>query len=209
MSASAKKGPTRRPAERKTRARSYTRADLEGFPPHMTVEIIEGERSVQPRPRARHQNAGSVIGSDLNGPYQRGRGGPGGWWILDEPGIQLPESPEVAPDLAGWRVERLPRPPDDGPIRVVPDWVCEILSPSTRQWDLTTKKPFYARVGVQWLWLVDVDSRFLTVHRNLDGKWLEEATFGAEAIEASAEPFVEVKVDLASIWALAPALPTE
>ena len=115
----------------------------------------------------------------------------------------------MAPDLAGWRTGRLPRLPEETAIRVVPDWVCESLSPTTRQWDLRTKKPFYARVGVQWLWLVDVDERLFTVHRNVEGKWLEEAVYGENSTEAAADPFSEVKIDLASIWAVSPKRPDE
>lgn len=87
-----------------------------------------------------------MLGGDLNGPYQRGRGGPGGWWILFEPGVELPELDvvEVVPDLAGWRRSRLPALPD-GSITIAPDWVCEVLSPTTRAHDLKLKRPLYAR----------------------------------------------------------------
>src|SRR5882672_7037443 len=88
--------------------RPATYADLEALPPGVKGEILDGELYVMPRPRSRHANIELLIGSDVGSPYQRGRGGPGGWWILVEPGFELPDSPEVAPDLAGWRRERWP-----------------------------------------------------------------------------------------------------
>src|SRR5438309_2324364 len=128
--------------------RPATRADLDTLPPTWRGEIIEGELYAFPRPAAIHATIETSVASDLNPPFQRGRGGPGGWWILMEPGIQLPRAPEIAPDLAGWRRERLPMLPAKGPIDIVPDWVCEILSRSTRSYDILVKRPFYAGIGV-------------------------------------------------------------
>lgn len=83
--------------------RPATAEDLERLPPHLKGEIIEGVLYTQPRPRARHANVETSLVSDLHGPFQRGRGGPGGWWILAGPGIEVPGSPEFSPDVAGWR----------------------------------------------------------------------------------------------------------
>src|SRR5262245_7748231 len=105
--------------------RPATYADLEALPPDVKGEILGGELYVMPRRRPRHQRIEAAIAGDVGLPFDRGRGGPGGWWILVEPGIELPGSPEVSPDLAGWRRERLPTLPIDAPVRVVPDWVCE------------------------------------------------------------------------------------
>lgn len=103
-----------------------------------------------------------------------GRGGPGGWWILPEPGVELPNTPELSPDLAGWRRDRLPTLPPDAAIAVVPDWVCEILSPTTRRHNLLIKKPYYARVGFPHHWIVDLEARI--------------------------DPFGEVALDIATWW---------
>src|SRR5262249_31994910 len=133
-----------------------TYADLEALPPGVKGEIIDGELYVQPRPRAAHAKAlGRIIGK-IGDPYDWGNGGPGGWWVLPEPGIELPNSPEFSPDVAGWRRERLPSLSKAEPIRTVPDWICEIHSPTTRGYDLLKKRPFYARIGVEWLWYVDL-----------------------------------------------------
>lgn len=181
-----------------------TLADLEALPAHMKGELIDGVLYAMTRPRMRHQLSAGAIHADYHFPYQRGRGGPGGWWILPGPGIQLlPRAPEFSPDLAGWRVERMPEVPD-GPITVVPDWVCEVLSPTTRRHNLVVKKPFYASVGVPWLWMVDSEAMAVTVHELRGGQWVEVAVFSDEP-EARVPPFTEVAVDLRAWWPTAPA----
>jgi Uma2 family endonuclease len=180
--------------------RPATYADLQALPEGVKGEIIDGELFVQPRPRAGHARAEATIVSDIHGPYDRGRGGPGGWWILPEPGIELPRSPEFSPDVAGWRRERLPVLPRDTAIQVVPDWICEILSPTTRAYDHVKKRPFYAQIGVAWLWYVDVEAQTVTVSRLVEGSWMEVAVHGAEE-KVRLEPFPEAAIDLALWWA--------
>lgn len=176
-----------------------TLADLEALPPGIKGEIIEGVLYTMTRPRGPHQKANLRIGSDLEGPFDRGRGGPGGWWILPEPGIEVANTPEISPDIAGWRRERLPELPSDRAITVVPDWVCEILSPSTRRHNVLVKKPYYAKIGVRHHWLVDIEARTLTVYRLENGHWVELAVLGDET-EARIEPFEAVPFDVASWW---------
>jgi Uma2 family endonuclease len=118
------------------------RAELAALPEHLKGEIIDGELFVQPRPRFRHARASSFLGHHVGGAFDYDEGGPGGWWILIEPGIELAGAPEVAPDLGGWRRERMPTPPPEGePLTLVPDWVCEVLSPSNQRWDPLRKFP--------------------------------------------------------------------
>ena len=105
------------------------------------------------------------------GPFGKGRGGPGGWWIIDEPEIHLDED-IVVPDLAGWRRERMPDYPGTAYVTLAPDWVCEVLSESTRRHDLHEKRPIYAREGVPYLWLVDPADRTLEAFELHDGRWL-------------------------------------
>lgn len=174
--------------------------DLEALPPGIKGEIIEGVLYTMTRPRGAHQRAGGNIYSDIEGPFDRRRGGgPGGWWILIEPGIELANTPEVAPDVAGWRRERMPTLSDDEPIRVVPDWVCEILSPSTRRHDLLVKKPYYAKVGVPYHWVVDLAARTVLAYRLESGLWVELGVWGDET-DARIEPFAAVPLDVASWW---------
>ena len=124
--------------------RAPTLADLDALPPGIVGEIIEGVLYTMTKPRIRHQRTTRLIGGRVGDPFDDGIGGPGGWWIVTEPGIELPNTPEISPDVAGWRRERMPEMPVDEPIRVVPDWVCEILSPTTRRHDMLRKQPYYA-----------------------------------------------------------------
>src|SRR5258706_9555716 len=176
-----------------------TIADIDALPSDVKGEIIEGVLYTMTRPRALHQRTTRDVGSDLRDPFERGKGGPGGWWILPEPGIELPNTPEISPDVAGWRRERLPTLPEDEPIRIVPDWVCEILSPGTRRHDLLVKKPYYAKVGVAHHWLIDREARTVTAYRLESGRWLELGVFGDEH-DARIEPFADVPLDVASWW---------
>jgi Uma2 family endonuclease len=177
-----------------------TLADLDALPPGIVGEIIEGVLYTMTKPRVRHQRTSLGIGGDLRGPFDLGRGGPGGWWIVTEPGIELPnETKEISPDVAGWRRERIPELPIDDPLCVVPDWICEILSPRTRRHDLLVKMPYYARVGVAYAWMVDLEARVLIAHRLESGAWRTIGTYSDET-EARIEPFDVVPLNIASWW---------
>jgi Uma2 family endonuclease len=174
-------------------------AKLEALPEGVKGEIIDGELHVQPRPRFRHARATGFLSRHLGGSFDFDDGGPGGWWIVPEPGIELPGAPEVSPDLGGWRRERMPEPPEDEPIRLVPDWVCEVLSPSNARHDRLVKLPFYARVGVPWIWLVDTRDQTLQVLELRDGAWSLRGSFGPDAV-IRAEPFEAIEIPLARMW---------
>lgn len=174
-------------------------AQLEALGPHQKGEIIDGELFIQPRPRFRHGRANTFLGRHIGGSFDFDDDGPGGWWIIVEPGIELPDAPEVSPDLAGWRRERMPEPPTDTSIRIVPDWVCEVLSPSNARYDRLKKFPYYARIGVQWLWVVDPAEQTLEVRHLRDGSWVVEQAFGDEQL-ARAKPFDAIELPLARMW---------
>ncbi len=176
--------------------RPPTIADLDDLPEEMVGEIIDGELIVHPRPDPPHVWAASELGAILIPPFRRGIDGPGGWIILDEPRIQL--DPQVlVPDLAGWRKERY-EAPRKGPFQVPPDWICEILSPSTGRDDRGRKLPIYARNCVQHAWLLDPLQRSLEVFRRQDEAWLLLGVYGDEKVRA--EPFEAVEIDLMQIW---------
>lgn len=182
------------------RIQPATREDLEKLPPTWRGEIIDGTLYAFPRPHPLHMGVEGAVVFDVYGPFQRGRGGPGGWWILTEPGIRIPRSPEFSPDAAGWRRERLPeRPFQDVPITVVPDWICEVLSPSTRSYDLVVKRRFYAEIGVGYLWYIEPEGCVLTVSKLEDGKWVELGAHGRDE-KVRAAPFEDVEIDLAAWW---------
>jgi len=127
--------------------------------------------------------------------------GPGGWWILVEPEVHFVRDVEiVVPDLAGWRHERMPYLPEDQRFEVVPDWVCEILSPSTADKDRKIKLPLYAHYGVQYLWLVDPIEYTLEAYRLDAGAWAKVGHFAA-ADQVAVPPFEAVSLDLKTLWA--------
>jgi Uma2 family endonuclease len=181
------------------RDRSATLADLDALPPTWRGEIIDGKLFATPRPGFAHAAVKGAVTGDLNPPFRRGRGGPGDWWILGEPGIQHPRAVEFSPDLAGWRRTRMPSLPRSGPITVIPDWACEILSPRTRGYDLLVKRRFYAEIGVSHIWYVDIEARALTVSRLVDGKWVELGVHGGDE-KIRAEPFEAIELELAGWW---------
>ena len=178
-------------------AHPATPADLLSLPETVIGEIIDGTLYVSPRPAGRHARIITSVAFDLYGPFDRGLSGPGGWWILSEPGIDLPAAPEIVPDVAGCRKETLADV--SGVINAVPDWVCEVLSPGTRRYDLHTKRPYYARVGVPHMWMVDPETQLLTASRNVDGHWLEIGVWGADE-HVRVAPFEAVEIDLSYWW---------
>ncbi len=183
-------------------SRSATYADIEALPPHVVGEILEGELVVSPRPEPRHAVTASVLGGLLTSPFQLGRGGPGGWWILDEPELSLGVDPRydpVVPDLAGWRRTTMPSLPVTAQFTDVPDWVCEVVSPSSLGRDRVLKLPFYARAGVGHAWLIDPIAETLEVFRLAGGLWQLAGSFRGDD-EVHAEPFEALSLPLAALW---------
>jgi Uma2 family endonuclease len=178
--------------------RAATYEDLLKVPDHLVAEILEGELYATPRPAVSHAVAASVLGSELGNPFQQGRGGPGGWWILDEPELHL-GADVLVPDLAGWRRERLPELPDAAAITVAPDWVCEVLSPSTEALDRVPKLRIYARERVSHVWFVNPKTQTLEVLRLESGLWMLVATHDGDA-SVSVEPFDAISLDLFRLW---------
>lgn len=171
-----------------------TYADLLAVPEPLIGEILDGELHTQPRPSARHALIASDLGAALIEPFRRGRGGPGGWWIIDEPEIHL-GADVLVPDLAGWRRERLPTVPDRPHFDLVPDWVCEILSPSTARKDRVVKLPRYAIHGVRHAWLIDPAGGTLEAYELQEQRWMLSATIG-RGDKARIPPFDAVELDL-------------
>jgi Uma2 family endonuclease len=173
--------------------------DLLSVPDHFVAEIINGALVTMPRPASLHAWASSSLGGELHGPFMRGRGGPGGWILLDEPELHV-HGDVLVPDLAGWRRERMPVLPDASAFELPPDWVCEVLSPSTAATDRAEKMPIYAREGVKNLWLVDPIARTLEACRLESGRWVILGTWRDDAT-LRAEPFSELELELGGLWA--------
>lgn len=120
-------------------------------------------------------------------PVDRGNGGPGGWIILHEPELHL-HGDALVPDLAGWRRERMPQLPDVAAFELAPDWVCEVLSPSTQSHDRVKKMRVYPGESVGRVWLIDPSAQTLEVYRAVNGGWLRsQIAQGREKLRA--EPF--------------------
>ena len=179
-------------------ARRADYQDVLNAPAHMVAEVIDGTLHTQPRPAMAHAWASSGLGARLNPPFNYGDGGPGGWWIVDEPELHLGED-ILVPDLAGWRRERMPDYPDTPYVTLAPDWVCEVLSPGTRRLDLHEKRPVYAREGVSWLWLVDPADRTQEAFELQDGHWLLIAS-AKDDEPVNIRPFDAVTFSLADLW---------
>ncbi len=172
--------------------------DIVALPEHLVGELVDGELYVSPRPAAPHAKVASVLGMDLGGPFQRGRGGPGGWWILDEPELHFGRD-VLVPDLAGWRTERLPRVPHAPYFTLAPDWVCEVLSRSTARLDRTLKLPRYGKADVSHAWVIDPALQTLEIFRLDRERWILAGAFTGED-KVRAEPFDAVELDLAALW---------
>ena len=178
--------------------RPATYDDLVAVPDILVAEIVDGELWTSPRPTLRHARASSRLGHLLGPPFDDGRGGPGGWLILDEPELHLGDH-AVVPDIAGWRRERMPAVPDTAYATLAPDWVCEVLSPSTAQFDRAKKLRVYAEHGVRHAWLVDPLARTLEVLRLEGGHWsLLDTHVGNASVRA--EPFEAIELEVAVLW---------
>jgi Uma2 family endonuclease len=178
--------------------RPATYDDLLKVPDTLVAEILDGELHVTPRPAPKHADAGSGLGGALRGPFDRGRGGPGGWRILFEPELHL-NADVLVPDLAGWRRTRLPVLPDEAFFSIAPDWACEVLSPSTAAFDRVKKLAVYAREGVSHAWLVDPVAHTLEILRLENGRWTIVSTESGLAV-LRAEPFEAIELDLSLLW---------
>ncbi len=179
--------------------RPATYADIEALPEHVVGEIIGGELIVSPRPAPRHASSSSGLGVIVGGPFQYGIGGPGGWWILDEPELHL--GPEVlVPDLAGWRLATMGELPDEAYFSTPPDWICEVLSQSTEKVDRARKLAIYALNRVGHVWLLHPIHRTLEVFRLSGDTWTLMKVYSDKDETIRAEPFEEVEIPLGLLW---------
>jgi Uma2 family endonuclease len=178
--------------------RQATYEDLLQAPEHLVAEILNGQLYTHPRPAPRHSRASSILGGKFTEPFDLGRGGPGGWWILDEPELHL-GSDVLVPDLAGWRRERMPELPETAWFEFSPDWVCEILSPGTAQTDRSIKMPLYAKNEVGHLWLVDPLIRTLEAYELKGSHWSLITTLKDED-QVRLPPFDAIEFPLGDLW---------
>jgi Uma2 family endonuclease len=184
--------------------RQATYEDVLRAPEHLIAEILNGELITSPRSAGPHAEVSSVLGMDVGTPFHRGRGGPGGWIILDEPELHLGRD-ILVPDIAGWLRSRLPAVPQAPFLELAPDWACEVISPGSERIDRERKLPIYARERVTHVWLVNPLERMVEVFR-LDGDGYRLVVTRGGDDRVRLEPFAAVELELAALW---PSVATE
>ena len=173
-------------------------ADLVALPDNVVGEILGGELYVQPRPAPRHAASASELGGVVIGEFSFRSGGSGGWRLLFEPELHL-GGDVIVPDIAGWRLPKLETLPDTAHIELAPDWVCEVLSPSTARKDRIVKQAIYAREGVSHLWFVDPLARTVEVFALRAGSWSLAAAVADDA-HVALPPFESLEFSLTRLW---------
>jgi Uma2 family endonuclease len=176
-----------------------TAADLALLPDPVRAEVIRGVIVQKAAPSYEHGDAQSSLAEILKPPFQRGHGGPGGWWIATEVEIELETHEVYLPDIVGWRRDRVPERPRGRPVRIRPDWIAEVLSMSNAENDLGTKLFSYHRAGVPHYWIIDPEHETLTVYR-----WVHEGYVvhlsASKGERVKAAPFEDVEIDVALLF---------
>jgi Uma2 family endonuclease len=179
--------------------RLATYEDLLGLPEHVRAEIVAGEVVVSPSPSPLHQSVVGEIYAELRGPFQRNRGGPGGWWLVPDVDVLFGPNDIYRPDISGWRKENLPAFPLERPVPHRPDWICEGLSPRTAVIDQGAKRTTYALAGVPWYWLVEPSNRTISVLRLTDEGYVVDMVVGDRG-RARLAPFEAIEIELDSLF---------
>ncbi|WXB14616.1 Uma2 family endonuclease [Pendulispora albinea] len=164
-------------------------------------EIIDGEIVRKAQASYEHGDAQSWLVATLKPPFARRPGGPGpgGWWIATEVDVELELHQVYRPDVVGWRRERVPERPTGVPIRIRPDWVCEVLSPNNTRNDTVRKMRGYYRAAIPHYWLVDPMAETLTVYRwNAEAYMLVLTAERGERVRA--EPFDAIELDVGLLF---------
>lgn len=187
------------PAMSRAAHRRATWEDLASLPESDRTEVVDGELWTAPSPLPRHGFIEGAVAGFVGMPFQYDARGPGGWWIVPEVDVELTLHDVVRPDLSGWRRERMPRFPAERPVRTVPDWVCEIVSPSSARMDRLVKPSLYLRTGVPHLWLVDPDARILEAFEAKDGAWLRLGGW-SDGDVARIAPFDAIELDVGRLF---------
>lgn len=181
--------------------RFATYEDLLRHSDDVRAEVLAGQIVTAPAPLPKHSRAQRALGRFVGGPFDDddGRGGPGGWWIFVEVDIAFGHHDIVRPDLAGWRRERLVDPGEQRPVSIRPDWVCEVLSPSTAARDKVQKRKLYAEHGVPHYWIIDVDARTLEAFSLENGRWILGGSYD-DHDSASIPPFQAIELEVGRLF---------
>jgi Uma2 family endonuclease len=168
----------------------------------LAVELVGGAIVPKAAPTPEHGQAQAQLCGLLHG-FNRGAGGsrgPGGWWIMTEVEVSYQDTAEVfRHDALGFRRDRHPTRPRGMPVEERPDWVCEILSPSTARYDVVAKQRTLHAHGVPWYWIVDPEHQTLTVLRHTEEAYLQALTAGVGDV-VRAEPFSDEALIVAALF---------
>jgi Uma2 family endonuclease len=179
-----------------------TVADLMSIPEDERFhEVRSGVLVRKPMPSFERGEALAWLLAMLKLPFDRRAGGayPGGWWLFSETEVQLDRHEIFRPDLAGWRRERAADRPDDTPVALRPDWVCEVLASGKRRGDVAAKMPVYFRTEVPHFWVIDPVERTLVVHRwHRDGYLAVLRAAPGQRVRA--EPFRAVEIQVGVLF---------
>ena len=178
--------------------RLATWSDIAGYPEGTRVEVLDGEVAFAPSPAPAHQGIGARILRRIGGPFDEDDD-PGGWWILPKVDVELGPHRVLQPDVAGWRRERVPTFPYEQPIRIVPDWVCEILSPANARRDRLQKAAIYLDSNVPFLWIIDPVERLLEAYRAQEHAWLRLGAWSDEDV-ARVAPFDAIELQVGRLF---------
>lgn len=163
-------------------------------------ELIEGSLSEKETSGEHGRSQGRLIAA-FSGPFDRRPGGrnPGGWWFAVETLVDFGETNKLRPDVAGWRREKTPSPPSGAIVRALPDWICEVLSPSNANNDLVKKRRIYHQHRVGHYWILDPLEHRLEVYRWHSDGYLQVLT--AERGErVRAEPFEALELQVGVLF---------
>ena len=167
---------------------------------HDRLEIIGGEIVEKAMPSPAHAAAELELAAAI-APFNRRPGGrdPGGWWLFTEIHVEYPRGEIYCHDAAGWRRDRVPERPSEWPVRIRPDWVCEIVSPRHEKQDLVDKPRVLHAAEVPHYWVVDPEERILLVHRwSRDGYIVVQRAAASERIRA--EPFEAIELHVGLLF---------
>lgn len=176
-----------------------TYEDLLAIPEEVRAELLAGEIVAQPSGLPKHGRVQLAMGRFIAGPFDGDVDGPDGWWILQEIDIRFTRHDVTRPDLAGWRRSRLVDPEDVRPIDVVPDWICEVLSPSNARHDRVFKARLYAEHGVPYYWLIDPAERTLEAYVLRDSQWLRAGAWDDTEV-ARVPPFEAIELPVGRLF---------
>jgi Uma2 family endonuclease len=185
------------------RANLATCADLAELPDSTRAEVIRGVIVHKATPSAEHGESQFALSGVLGRRFHRRPGGrwPGGWWFGTEIEVEYDTHEVYLHDVVGWRRDRVIERPTGRPVRIRPDWACELLSPSNAKHDLVDKFQVLHSNQVPHYWIADPIAHVLIVHRWQSAGYLVVRTAGAGDV-VRAEPFDAVELRVSSLFGL-------